>query len=350
MSLSSIGRLQAATATQSIALRSSMRSSLWGGPQVLPVCYQEQGGVEGSWTPILGRAPYYAAWAYWKWNAGGLSGLIGMACRTGAAFFQNSSKLAIVCAGHNQGLLPPSSCTTDFDALIKSLAAAEFDIVFVSMPFMGDNQGFHNYSDPALSAVPSGGLHFAIGTGAVQGIGLIGSRLRYWIDPVIAGLQYAINSRSAIGQSLSTPQTYNRIVMVGHSGGGWTTTLCAAIDPRIDRSYSVAGSMPFAYRVANEPGLADWEQEDGFRGLGFNDYPDAYLMAAAESSRKHMLFYNGGDTSFTGHRAAPWAAWLRETAQDGGFGEVDVLIDHNAVGHNISPLVRAAIVADAIQT
>eukprot|EP01043_Picozoa_sp_COSAG02_P103688 COSAG02_NODE_39697_length_414_cov_0.596825_2_plen_47_part_01 len=35
---------------------------------------------------------------------------------------------------------------------------------------------------------------------------------------------------------------YKHIVMVGISGGGWTTTVSAAIDPRIELSMPIAGS------------------------------------------------------------------------------------------------------------
>ena len=37
---------------------------------------------------------------------------------------------------------------------------------------------------------------------------------------------------------------YKHIVMAGLSGGGWTTTISAAIDPRITLSMPIAGSMP----------------------------------------------------------------------------------------------------------
>ena len=43
-------------------------------------------------------------------------------------------------------------------------------------------------------------------------------------------------------------QGYSKIVMVGLSGGGWTTTVAAGLDPRIDLSIPIAGSLPFAMR------------------------------------------------------------------------------------------------------
>ena len=36
--------------------------------------------------------------------------------------------------------------------------------------------------------------------------------------------------------------------MIGLSGGGWTTTVAAAIDPRVGLSIPVAGSLPFDMR------------------------------------------------------------------------------------------------------
>ena len=40
------------------------------------------------------------------------------------------------------------------------------------------------------------------------------------------------------------------ISMCGFSGGGWTTTIAAAIDPRIKNSFPVAGSLP-VFLIAN---------------------------------------------------------------------------------------------------
>jgi hypothetical protein len=37
---------------------------------------------------------------------------------------------------------------------------------------------------------------------------------------------------------------YKHVVLVGLSGGGWTTTVTAAVDPRIKLSIPIAGSVP----------------------------------------------------------------------------------------------------------
>ena len=50
--------------------------------------------------------------------------------------------------------------------------------------------------------------------------------------------------------------------MAGLSGGGWTTTLVGALDPRIDRLYPVSGSLPMHLRRTLKSDLGDWEQSE----------------------------------------------------------------------------------------
>lgn len=341
---SPIGEIKATTAAESLTLRGSVRSTIWGGAVALPEMYDTVGGVEGEWATVLGRTPYYAEWDYWKWSAGGVSGALGMACRTAGAFFSGASRLAIVHAGHNQGLLPPHSCPPDFDALLKALAAANCDLLMLCMPWMGNNQGFHNYSDPSIGGMDAGEYHWTIGTGSVQGAGLTGSRLRYFVDPVIAGMERAIAVRAAIGG----PATYERIAMIGHSGGGWTTTLAAAIEPRITHSYAIAGSVPFAHREfinGNLEGIGDWEQWEGIQELGL-DYYDLYLMAAAETTRKARLMHNEFDTCFKAPQVKEFAVPLKLMAKAGGYGDFQVFIDRGVQGHFISDAHRNLIAAE----
>src|SRR4051794_4575344 len=74
-----------------------------------------------------------------------------------------------------------------------------------------------------------------------------GSPVHYFMDPVVTVVNY-----------LRAQYAYTSISMVGLSGGGWATTLAAALDPRISRSFPVAGSLPLELRTPEERG--DWEQ------------------------------------------------------------------------------------------
>ena len=70
------------------------------------------------------------------------------------------------------------------------------------------------------------------------------SPLKFFVEPVIVFLNYAV-----------AEYAYDTAAMVGISGGGWTTTLAAALEPRIVRSYPVAGSLPLVFATGR-----DWEQ------------------------------------------------------------------------------------------
>lgn len=61
------------------------------------------------------------------------------------------------------------------------------------------------------------------------------STIRYFLEPVILSINYALS----LG--------YKHVLMMGKSGGGWTTTLAAAIDPRISISFPIAGSIPLSF-------------------------------------------------------------------------------------------------------
>ena len=45
--------------------------------------------------------------------------------------------------------------------------------------------------------------------------------------------------------------------MLGLSGGGWSTTLASAVDPRIQLSFPTAGSIPFDLKVGACKSSAD---------------------------------------------------------------------------------------------
>ncbi len=71
---------------------------------------------------------------------------------------------------------------------------------------------------------------------------------------------------------------YDHIVMLGLSGGGWTTTLAAAVDARIALSMPVAGSVPkfattLSSRVLQPPHwVPDLPEGEGRGEGGGGDY------------------------------------------------------------------------------
>jgi hypothetical protein len=73
------------------------------------------------------------------------------------------------------------------------------------------------------------------------------SPVKFFMDPVAIGINYMLRNYSI-----------RQVAMTGLSGGAWTTTLYAALDPRVQKSYPVAGTMPIYLRSTYNVG--DWEQ------------------------------------------------------------------------------------------
>ena len=93
--------------------------------------------------------------------------------------------------------------------------------------------------------------------------------LRYFFEPVARVVHHGLD---VIG--------YDDVTLVGISGGGWTVTWYAALDPRVSASYPVSGTLPFDLRGADDVG--DYEQLEErpiYAGVG---YLDLYGLAALE--------------------------------------------------------------------
>ncbi|HUR83451.1 MAG TPA: hypothetical protein VM733_22025, partial [Thermoanaerobaculia bacterium] len=132
-----------------------------------------------------------------------------------------------------------------------------------------------------------------------------GSPLKWFLEPAIVALNHV--------QSL-----YSDYHMVGLSGGGWTTTLCAAVDPRIRMSFPIAGTIPL-YLRGNSSSVGDTEQFlSGFYSIA--GYPDLYVLGAHGSNRKQVQVLNRhdsccfGEASYEHNQGTPaaWNAAVRE--------------------------------------
>ena len=107
-----------------------------------------------------------------------------------------------------------------------------------------------------------------------------GSPLKYFLESTAVSLNY-LKTRSRAGRF----PNYRTFHMTGLSGGGWTTTVYAAIDPTIRCSFPVAGTIPLYLRTGGSVG--DREQfEVSFYGIA--GYPDLYILGAHGRGRKQV--------------------------------------------------------------
>lgn len=132
------------------------------------------------------------------------------------------------------------------------------------------------------------------------------------------------------------------VAMMGLSGGGWTTTLYAALDPRILRSYSVSGTMPEYLRGWNNQD--DWsDHEQRLPGLGL-DYLDLYVMAS--TGRTHWQVGNVNDPAcFSGTRQDCFKTQIASLASAIG-GTFAVVYDTTATAHDVSTWAISQIGTD----
>lgn len=104
--------------------------------------------------------------------------------------------------------------------------------------------------------------------------------VRFFLEPVIKTINFA---KERLG--------YERVILAGLSGGGWTTTLVAALDPRIELSIPMAGSIPCDFR----PTSKDFEQFCNLHWTGIGNYTALYVLAALEPHRTSLQLLHEAD-------------------------------------------------------
>ncbi|MEK7685969.1 MAG: hypothetical protein AAB466_11155 [Verrucomicrobiota bacterium] len=169
-----------------------------------------------------------------------------------------------------------------------------------------------------------------------------GSPIKYFLEPTAVSLNY-LKTRSRSGHF----PNYRAFHIAGLSGGGWTTTIYAAIDPAIRSSFPVAGTIPLHLRGAGSVG--DREQfEPSFYSIA--GYPDLYILGASGRGRTQVQILLRRDDCCFGEaqhdaKAAglPYADAMREyegrvrSALKGiGRGSFRLEIDETAPSHMIS--------------
>lgn len=159
------------------------------------------------------------------------------------------------------------------------------------------------------------------------------STLQFFLTPPIVALNHVLAQRH-----------FDRVGMAGFSGGGWVTELVAALDPRVQHSYAVAGSVPSTVHAA-APEWGSYEQRLA-RLYDIANYPELYVMAASSPSRRHFQFYNIADPCcFSGNN---WRFWHRavadRTRQLGGV--FDIIPYEQPDAHRLGREVGSKIVAD----
>jgi cephalosporin-C deacetylase-like acetyl esterase len=196
------------------------------------------------------------------------------------------------------------------------------DVLALSMPLTGRN------SQPVIDVEGIGPLALSTHNALELLESADFSPLSYFVEPTLAALNHAL-SRS----------DYARIGMIGISGGGWTTTIYAALDPRVQGSYPVAGSLPLFLRtMPPHDSWGDYEQvHPTLRRIG---YLDLYLMGAVGTGREQVQVLHPEDPCcFSGTRSDSYASLVTGRARRSEAGSFRVHLDRTHARHAISDSV-----------
>lgn len=159
---------------------------------------------------------------------------------------------------------------------------------------------------------------------------LLDHPIKYFVEPVIMSLNHMKKFHS-----------YDSISMTGVSGGGWSTTILAALDTRIKNSFPVAGSLPFYLRtdelIKNRPAtFGDFEQY--YMPLYKEaNYLEMYVMGASGDKRKQVQILNKFDPCcFSGINGHLYGDKVSQRVQSLGQGSYKLFIDDTHKKHQLS--------------
>lgn len=264
-----------------------------------------------------------------------------------------------------------ADCTPNYDTVQDWLNELGYDVFEMAMPLHGCNRlnaatacADHCVDNPAkgfncsvCSNTAGGGpsSHQWFEQFETQG----DKTMRYFLEPVVL----AVNHAMSLG--------YTHVVLVGLSGGGWTTTIAAAMDPRIKLSMPIAGSVPKVPSALWPEFVPDNPEGRGKMGAG-GDYEQnaereiyrecgwicMYLLAALEPDRHALQMLHEHDsccfaTAGQHDKIARYNAfvqrtlvkigggWMQTAANWGNFHEVNYR-DKTVIGAMIERLRRKA--------
>ena len=182
-------------------------------------------------------------------------------------------------------------------------------------------------------------------TGPAQG----GMGFRLFLEPVIQAINY-----------LKTLPSLIDISMTGISGGGWTTSLIAAIDTRISLSVPVAGSAPLYVRNGDPSSIGDFEQfyaplfdeniaTDGSGG-GVATWMEIYALGGYGAGRDQIMVTNQFDNCcYAGSGfATTFKDIVSNTVDLLGQGNWDYYLDSSATVHQIAPNTLSRVLFPAL--
>ena len=230
-------------------------------------------------------------------------------------------KTVLLHQGHGCTLTDDGEKPVHLDLAIHKLVAAGYTVAGLRMP---------NFQNPALCGPD--GVHDKLFAAPLKS----GVAVKFFMEPIARTINYLVKHHTDLEE----------IDMVGLSGGGWTTTLYAAIDPRIVKSFPVAGTLPLYLRGDHY----NHDLEQYFSPLyKMAGYKDLYVLGAAGAGRMQVQILNRYDDCCFGekqHTVGPpsyldsvrqYERDVQNTLKNMPSGGFFLHVDETAHYHQISP-------------
>jgi hypothetical protein len=193
-----------------------------------------------------------------------------------------------------------------------------YSVLAFSMPLLGSN------NQPVIH-LPNGKLKLTSHDDFKFLESELFSPIKLFVEPITVSLNYVDKNHN-----------FDSYYMVGISGGGWTTVMYAALDPRIEKSYPVAGSVPMYLRYNNPNNMGDYEQSlpDLYK---IADYLDLYILGSFGEGRTQLQVFNKNDPCcFSGTAYKTYENIIQDSIANLGKGQFKVFLDEKNLEHSIS--------------
>lgn len=163
----------------------------------------------------------------------------------------------------------------------------------------------------------------------------VGHPVKYFIEPIVVAINY-----------LKENFKYEDITMVGLSGGGWATTLAAAVDSRIKNSFPVAGSYPIYLRSESGRDWGDWEQTIP-ELLRKSNYLEMYILGSYGKGREQVQVINKYDACcFAGTKWKTYYSEVSDRVKKLNNGDWDLWLDDTHKEHKVSEYILQNILGE----
>ena len=230
-----------------------------------------------------------------------------------------NGKLIIYHQGHSGGFINGKQSIQDF-------LNAGFSVAAFSMPLIGMN------NQPTINIENIGPVKLLKHNQFVFLESENFSSLELFLSPINSTLNYIEKNYS-----------FTEFHMVGISGGGWTSTVYPAIDPRISKSFSVAGSLPLSLRNIIDD-VGDYEQ---FHPTLYSiaNYFELYVLSSFGQDRGFYQIFNKNDPCcFAGDTYKIYHEPLKKFVSQFDSGNFEIILDDTHSEHIISDFGREFII------